>query len=151
MKERITYLDSSAILKRYVKEAGSDIIRHLYRRAYAGEVKISFNIWNIGEVLGVLERARTIGRLDNESYITARKRFLLEVKRMIKLNILTIIPFRGKILLDTWGILEKHHINQADALQLASAKHIDCIRFFTGNKKLHDIALKEGLNSTYLG
>ena len=70
---------------------------------------------------------------------------------MFNLNVLMLIPFRGRILIDTWGIIEKHYIYQADALQIASAKHINCTGFLTGDKKLHDIALKEGLNSTYLG
>lgn len=151
MKEWIVYLDSSAIIKRYVKEVGSNIVRQFYRRAYAGEVKISFNIWNIGEVLGALDRARNIGRLNDENYIIARKRFLSEVRRMIKLNLLVLIPIRGKILVNIWGIIEKHHIYQADALQISSAKYINCTSFLTGDKKLHEVALNEGLNSTHLG
>ncbi len=151
MKNPIIYLDSSAILKRYVREPGSSNVRHFYRRAYAGELKLSFSIWNIGEVLGALDRARNIGRLDDEGYLSARKRFLIETRRMMKLNLMTIVPLLGRIVLESWRILEKHHIYQADALQITSARHTMCTEFLTGDEKLHDIALKEGLNSIYLG
>jgi predicted nucleic acid-binding protein len=62
-------------------------------------VKISFNIWNIGEVLKALDRARNIGGLGSESYLIARKRFSVETKRMIDLNILVVILLERKSLL----------------------------------------------------
>lgn len=60
MAEKIVYLDSSATVKRYVEEPGSDDIRSLYESTYDGNVKLIFSIWNIDEVLGVLDKARTI-------------------------------------------------------------------------------------------
>jgi len=41
MREPIIYLDSSAILKRYVKEKGSDKVRMLYLEAMSGEATLS--------------------------------------------------------------------------------------------------------------
>jgi len=52
---KIVYLDTSAIVKRYIQEAGSDVVASLYSSAWQGSVKISFSPWNIGEVLGVLD------------------------------------------------------------------------------------------------
>ena len=72
MKEHVAYLDSSAIIKRYIKEPGSEIIKQLYQRAYTGELKICFSIWNIGEVLGALDRTLCRGRLVGEEYAIAR-------------------------------------------------------------------------------
>lgn len=56
MKEQIVYLDSSVIVKRYVEEPGSNIVRELYLKAYSGEVILSYSMWNIGEVLGAFIR-----------------------------------------------------------------------------------------------
>ncbi len=125
MRGPIAYLDSSSIVKRYVEEPGSDTIRGLYLKAYSAELIISFNSWNIGEVLGAFDKALTRGNLSQEDYLKARKRLLLET-----------------------SLLEKYHIYQADALQIVSAKIIGATQFFTGDKKLHEIANKEGLNST---
>ena len=62
MRERIVYLDSSAIVKRYIREPGSDAVRKVYLKAYSGEVILSLSVWNIGEVLGAFDKARRIGR-----------------------------------------------------------------------------------------
>ncbi|MCC6017672.1 MAG: type II toxin-antitoxin system VapC family toxin [archaeon YNP-LCB-003-016] len=150
MKERVAYLDSSAIIKRYIKEAGSEFVKQLYQGAYIGEVKVCFSIWNVGEVLGALDRAMCKGRLTEEEYATARRRFLLETRRLMKLKLLLVVPLKGKLLVEAWRIVEKHHIYQADALQIATAKQIACTEFLTGDVTLHNIALKEGLNSICL-
>lgn len=151
MRETIVYLDSSAIVKRYIKEPGSDIIRNIYLKVYAGEAVISFSIWNIGEVLGVFDRARITGRIDDETYRVVRKRFLLETRRLVKLGPLVIVPLKTRILRNSWDLVEKYHIYEADAVQIASAKHVNASKFLTGDKQLHEIAVNEGLNSVYLG
>jgi predicted nucleic acid-binding protein len=46
--------------------------------------------------------------------------------------------------------LEKHHIYQADALQIASAKYINPTKFLAADKKLHKAACDGGLNSICL-
>ncbi|WFO74887.1 type II toxin-antitoxin system VapC family toxin [Desulfurococcaceae archaeon MEX13E-LK6-19] len=150
MSEPIVYLDSSAVINRYIKGPGSSTVRELYLKAYAGEATLSFNIWNIGEVLGVLDKARSTGRITDEAYQLARKRFLLETRRLIKLGLMTIVLLDIRILSESWRLVEKHHIYEADAIQVASAKYINASHFLTGDKQLHEIAVKEGLNSIYL-
>ena len=85
MNDQIIYLDSSVIIKRYIKEPNSDFVRGLYMKSYSGEVKLSYNIWNIGEVLVAFDKARNTGRIDNRAYEIVKNRFLLETRRMIKL------------------------------------------------------------------
>ena len=63
MTEKVAYLDSSAIVKRYVYETGSEFIRAQYNDAYLGNVLLSFNVWNIGEVIGVFDRAHRQKRI----------------------------------------------------------------------------------------
>lgn len=149
MKE-LVYLDSTAIVKRYIKEPGSETVRMLFLKAYSGDLNLSFSIWNIGEVLGALDRARRIGRIDEETYIITRRRLLLETRRIIKLGMALLAPIRINTLLDTWKLIEKHHIYEADALQIATAIQLKAKQFITGDKRLHEIATKEGLKSLLL-
>jgi len=151
MSGKIVYLDASVIVKRYVDEPGSDVVRSLYKRCYFGELRISFSIWNIGEVLGVVDRARMLGRIREEDYVIAKKRFLAETIRLVRLGMLLIIGMQRSILRDSWRLVERYHIYQADALQVASAKNVKAEQFFVADRKLHEVALKEGLNSAYLG
>ena len=151
MREKTVYLDSSAIVKRYVKEPGSSVVKEAFLKAYSGELALSYSMWNIGEVLGVLDRARASGRLSSDDYEVVRRRFILETKRMVRLGLALVVPLKVGILKESWQLLEKHHIYEADALQVATAKHVGAARFMTGDKHLHEVAVKEGLRSTYLG
>lgn len=49
------YLDSSAIVKRYVLEEGSDKVKEVYLEAFNGAASLHFSLWNVGEVLGALD------------------------------------------------------------------------------------------------
>ena len=151
MRGPVVYLDSSAMVKRYVLEPNSDRVRKLYLRAYSGEVTLSYSVWNICEVLGVFDRARRMGRLDDDGYRVARRRFLLETRRMVRTASAVVLPLKVEILKDCWRLIERHHIYEADALQIVSAKHVNAAEFLTGDEKLHEVALAEGLNSAYLG
>jgi predicted nucleic acid-binding protein len=144
------YLDSSAIVKRYVEEAGTDKVREQYVKAYAGDVKLAFSLWNIGEVLGALDKARYLNRMSEEDYTRAKGTFLSETRRLARLGLAVIVPVKSTILTHSWRLLEKHRIYQADALQIASAKYINATKFLAADKKLHKAACDEGLNSICL-
>jgi predicted nucleic acid-binding protein len=147
MKEQVAYLDSSSLVKRYVKEPGSNIVRDIYLKAYSGELIIAFSSWNIGEVLGAFDKAHSRGILDRKNFLTAKNRFLLETRRLVRLGVLRLIPVRFKLLVECWTLLEKHHVYQAGALQIASAKAVNAAKFFTGDKRVYEIADAEGLNT----
>ncbi len=120
MNVTVIYLDSSAVIKRYLSEPGSNAIRTLYVKAYAGDVKIAFNLWNIGEVLGALDKAWRLGRIDEHEHGITRRRFLKETRRMVKLGVLTVIPVKMKVLIKAWKLTEKHHIYVSDRIYAAS-------------------------------
>lgn len=135
------------MVKRYIKEPGSGAVKALFLKTYSGETLLSFSIWNIGEVLGALDRAKGTGRIDEEAYITTRRRFLVETRRMTRLGLAIAAPIRTRTLIDAWKLIEKHHIYEADALQIATARQLKAAKFMTGDRHLHEIALEEGLSS----
>lgn len=146
----IIYLDSSAIVKRYVLEDGTDVVQEAYTKALQGDTKIAFSVWNIGEALGVLDTYLRRKWLKKENHKTARETFITETLRLLKLGLIKTIPVRTKLLTDSWTLVEKYHIYQADALQIVSAKNINTNRLLSADKKIVDIAQKEGINTTYL-
>ena len=150
MRENVAYLDSSAIIKRYVREEGGEHVRRLYLAAYTGEVRLAFSIWNVGEVLGALDKARRKGLLSNHAYAVARGRFLSETRRMAKLGILIIVPLSKRVVVEAWKYIEKHHIYQADAVQLASAKKVACREFVTGGQGAAPGSSQRGLKERVL-
>ncbi|MBS7247681.1 MAG: type II toxin-antitoxin system VapC family toxin [Candidatus Jordarchaeales archaeon] len=147
MGELVVYLDSSSIVKRYVQEPGSSLVRDAYVKAYSAELVIAFSSWNLGEVLGAFDKAAVRGILSEDDYLIVKSRFLAETRRMFLLGILNIIPVRFRLLAECWKLVEKYHIYQADALQIVSAKDIKSAKFITGDKKLSEVASLEGLNA----
>ncbi|MHB9301750.1 type II toxin-antitoxin system VapC family toxin [Thermofilum pendens] len=147
----MVYLDSSAVVKRYVLEPGSEVVSRVYYKALNGESTLSFSAWNIGEVLGVLDKYYRRGWLSREDYEKARFQFLGETIRLLKLRLLKIVPVRTKLLIETWRIVEKYHVYEADALQLVSAKYVGAEEFYTGDEQLHKIAAEERVGSVYVG
>jgi predicted nucleic acid-binding protein len=116
-----------------------------------GNVTLSFSVWNIGEVLGALDKYRRGQWLSDEGYLKARVQFLGETLRFIKLRLIKIVPVSTVLLKQAWSLIEKYHIHQADALQLLSAKRVNSKRFCTADASLHEVALKENLKSEYVG
>lgn len=151
MTGRSVYLDTSAILKRYLDEEGSDVVKDLFRDAYRGEVKLAFSFWNIGEVIGTLDKRLRRGQLSRDEFDFLKKGFLAEVKRFTRLGVLEVVPVHSLILADAWKLIEKYHLYQADALQIVSAKYVEAESFYTADKRLHQAAIEEGLNSILLG
>lgn len=147
MSEKRVYLDSGAIIKRYVEERGSDIVKAEYLEAYDSSASLAFSLWNMGEVLGVLDRAKRLGRLGEKEHALAKDRFIGETGRLHSLGKLRILPVDSTILTKSWALIEKYHIYQADAIQLTSAKAVGATTFMTSDKLLHGHCRKEGFAS----
>ena len=137
------YLDTSAIVKRYVIEEESQQVDTIYNKAHSGQIKIGFSIWNIGEVAVVLDKYEKRGILRNPK--TVFSKFIGETRLLIKLNQLKLIPLNIKIIIKAIEYVFKHGIYVADAVQLASAKEFD--GFLTYDKRLIQVAEAEGLKT----
>ncbi len=135
---------------RYLEERGTPEVTARFRRAYSGEVRLCFSVWNVGEVLGALDRAARLQRMSRKEHDLTRGRFLLELQRMLRLRIAEAAPVRYRTLLDSWKIVEEYHIYAADALQVATAKHAAASEFLTGDRGLHKVATSSGLESVCL-
>lgn len=145
------YLDSSAIIKRYVLEQGTEKIQETYLEAFNGAVDLHFSVWNIGEVLGALDAYYRRKWLESEDYRAARESFIAETARLLKLGVAKVVPVKSKLLAQAWILVEKHHIYEADALQIVSAKNVDADQLLSGDQRLVDISRKEKVNAAYLG
>ena len=89
--------------------------------------------------------------LESEDYGAARESFIAETVRLIKLGAAKIVPVKSKLLTQAWLLVEKHHIYEADALQIVSAKNLGADQLLSGDQRLVDISRKEEVNAAYLG
>ena len=147
MREQPVYLDSSSIAKRYVKEKGSDLVDSIYGKAEAGDLRLIFSLWNIGEAIGVLDRYLTRRLISRKEFATARSDLISETLKLSRLDSLDVLPVTSEILSQSWTLITKHHIYEADALQISSGKEVDCSLFLTADNRLLEAAIDEELNA----
>jgi len=141
------YLDSSAIIKRYVLETGSSTVDYIFDRSWAGEAFIASSLWNVGEVLGVLDERRRRGWLDQSEFKEILESFVGETIRLVRLKALELLPVPTPILIETWPLILNEHIYEADALQVQASMHSGSDVFLSGDKELIRVALKTGLKA----
>jgi len=147
MNENSVYLDTSTIVKRYIEERGSRLVDHIYSKAEAGELTAVTSLWNIGEVLGVLDKYRSRKLIDDRALLESLKHFLGESLKMIRLESMQILPLTTDIFVQTYALTLKHHIYQADALQVATCGTSNCRLLVSADHLLLTIAQKESLNA----
>jgi len=140
-------LDTSSIVKRYVEESGSRLVDRIYARAEAGENRVATSLWNVGEVLGVLDTYRSRRLIDSRAFHESLSSFLAESLKMIRLENLEIIPVTAHLLMETYDLILEHHIYQADALQVAACQTADCKIFLSADSRLLKVAREENLNA----
>ncbi|MGB9729604.1 MAG: type II toxin-antitoxin system VapC family toxin [Thermoprotei archaeon] len=148
MSGEIYYLDTSAIVKRYVVEHGSEVVDEVFRDAYRGLAVASFSYWNIAEVAVVFDKYGKILGLNTRELT---RNMLREIKTLNRLQKLRVVGITPTLIKNSIQLVFKHHIYVADALQIVSAKTVGSSKFLTGDKKLAKIAEQEGLQSVYIG
>jgi len=145
--EEIYYMDTSALVKRYIDEHGSEIVDNIYKDAYQGIKRLSFSYWNIAEAVIVFDKyAKRLG-VDAKEIV---RYMLRESITLSRLNRLITVSVNPSVLLASIELVLKYHIYVADALQIASAKRFNNPIMVTGDKKIANIAEIEGLKVLYL-
>lgn len=145
-EEHRIYLDTSAIAKRYVKEAGTGTIDNIFEEAESGRVTIGFSSSNISETLDVLLKRFHKKEFDEKGLHQTVEAFLAESLKLFRLRSLQILPPTFTILVDCWTCALKHKIYTPDALQIATAKAFKADSFLTFDERLKNVAEAEGLD-----
>jgi len=137
------YLDTSALIKRYLVEEGSDEVDSLFERAYKEKVVIVTSQWNVGEAAVVFDKYHQRDVISDVEEVFGL--FYNEARMMTKLGSLRILPVLGETISRSILLVFAHHIYIADALQIETCKQEDCELFVTFDEKLNTVAIKEGL------
>ena len=148
MRGRRIYLDTSALVKRYVIEPGTGTIDSIYKEAHEGYVTIGFSLWNIGEASVVFDKYERMGLIDSGRKLL--EKLLGETRLLISLESLKLIDITLDIVLESVKLVLKHHVYVADALQIASAKK-GFNEFVTADRKLAEVARAEKLITVLVG
>jgi uncharacterized protein len=129
------FLDSSALVKRYIEETGSQKVAE--RCAKAGEIAVC--IICLPEVLSACNLLLREKKINQEQYNWIKNEFLLDI------NELVIIDLTDDVISRSIQCLEKGAVRSLDALHIAAAVEYKCGLFLSGDIRQKKIAGQMGL------
>jgi predicted nucleic acid-binding protein len=138
----VIYLDTSTLVKRYVKEKGSEIVQRLFARQ---EDKVTAKIAYV-EALAAFSRRRREGYLAENDYVSLCQRFDSEWEAYV------VVELSDEVLKASRRLIDNYPLKGFDAIHLASAlliKNIvkEEVTFTCSDRNLLDAAEKENLNT----
>jgi len=135
------FLDSSALAKRYVREAGTDRVVALC--ADADEVVVS--ILALPEVVSTLNRLRREGRLSDSEYATIRQEVADDLAGATTMELTPSVVDKALV------CLERSRLRASDALHVATAMEAAPDLFLTGDRRQREGAMKAGVKVEGVG
>jgi predicted nucleic acid-binding protein len=147
MSARNVYLDTSIIVKRYIEEKGSKLVDDVYGHAEVGALKLSFSMWNVGELIGALDQHVSRKVISEMQFRVSIRDFVAETMKLFRLGHLNIRSPTAKIFADAWYLVFSSHIYEADAIQIATAKSLECDLFLSADAELIEVAKQTNLQA----
>lgn len=145
MKTTFYYLDTSALVKRYIQETGSDNMDYIFSLPF--HKRIFSSIFTIVEFTSTGNRLLKTQRIDPGEWNEMTQTFLYDMETFIH-----FISVDDRIILLSVALVKEHGLRPGDAIQLASLIHcrdnireIDTdIQFIASDNLLCLAAEKEG-------
>jgi predicted nucleic acid-binding protein len=130
------FYDTSAFIKLFQEEFGSDKITELRNEATVNAVSIIC----MPETFSTLNRLRREKKFDMETYKLIKREFLEE------LNSFFVCDLGHQIIKDSIGIIEKNPLKGMDSIHVSTAMKWKADKFVSGDKQQLKSAKANGLN-----
>jgi len=141
------YLDTSALIKRYIQEPGTMAVDIIFDKASDGSLRIATSAWNVGEGLGVLDYRRRRGFLKEDEFRVAIRSLTSEFLRLMRIDALQVYPVRTSLLTEAWSLVLSQHLYQADALQVVTCNDSQSKLLITSDELLRKASEEIGLKA----
>jgi predicted nucleic acid-binding protein len=141
------YLDSSALVKRYVQEPGTTAVDVIFDSASAGAIATATSVWNIGEVFGVFDYRRRRRLITEHEFHVATHNLTSEVLGLMRDGAMLVYPVRTAMLTEAWAIVLTQHLYQADALQIVTCNKSKSKVLITSDQMLQRASESLGLKA----
>jgi predicted nucleic acid-binding protein len=130
------YLDSSAFLKRYLKEAGTPRVIELC----GGAEEVLLSVIVTPECLATLNRLRRERRLSEQQYGTTKQELLDDLGEA------TLVQLEHSVVEKAISCVERSPLRALDAIHVASALECKPDRFLSADRRQCEAARAAGLN-----
>lgn len=141
------YLDSSAVVKRYIQEPGTPAVDIIFDRASVGGIVIATSVWNLGEAFGVFDYRHRRRLLTENEFRVAVQSLTSEVLGLIRDGAMEVYPVRTSLLAEAWTVVLTQHLYQADALQIVTYNDSKSKVLITSDELLRKASERLGLRA----
>jgi predicted nucleic acid-binding protein len=104
-------------------------------------------MWNVGELIGALDQHLSRKVISEMQFRTSTRDFVAESMKLFRLGHLNIRSPTAKIFADAWHLIFSSHIYEADAIQIATAKSLECDLFLSADAELIGVAKQTNLQT----
>jgi len=140
------YLDSSAFLKQFSEEKGSEVAHKLFVACENEKIELATSQWTIGETIAAIDRKFRRNEI-TEEVRDANIKFLLELTgKLAHKKCLMIIPLVERVVSASWKYITSDHLSADDAVQLLSFMMINSEAFLASDKYLLGAIKQEGVD-----
>jgi predicted nucleic acid-binding protein len=155
VKKRV-YFDTSAVIKEFVPEVGSDLVDDTSNAARDDKLQVIMSIWSINEAVAVIDRLtrRPLDPLSIAEQQQIMATFVERVKATSDKAAFRIAPIEHPLVANSRLLIDEMHISADDALHVYTGWIYDCDFFYIHDNKIVNrlkAASIEGMNITDLG
>ena len=144
MNESRVYLDTSILIKRYVKEEGSDVADSYFHMAQRGNTVICLSEINLGEAAVVFDKYSRRMSIDANVRLQT---MLSELKGLERSSSVEIYPVSSYLIREAIKTVLDQHIYIIDAIQLETCIEAHGTVFCSADKELNTTARRIGLET----
>ena len=138
------YIDTSAFVKRYHTEKGSEVVNKVFDEGKKGNKKICISYWVISETVNALDKHFSRGELTKNDLMKVMGSLFYDIFTGINKGYLTVTEISPEILTASWDYIIEEHLSAGDALHLVTALYNGCTEFMAADRKLLRVAEKKG-------
>ena len=139
------YIDTSAFVKRYHSEEGSDVVNRIFEDARNGVKSIVISLWVVSETINALDKHYLRGEIPKDEFKKVLAAIFNDIEKGIECRYIQVVDIHREILGASWEYITNDHISAGDALHIATALYAGCDEFMAADKKLLKIAESKGL------
>ena len=115
----VFYLDTSALVKRYRTEEGTEFIDTLFRKIEKSEDRLATSFFSALEFISALRRLLKGEQITQEAFFDSTARFVADLEKYF-----IISSVDDTVVSRSLSLIIKHAIKTADAIQLSSVLHL---------------------------
>lgn len=140
-------MDSSAFVKEFSEETGSEIAHRLFSDCEKGRIELVTSHWTIGESIAAVDRKFRKRELTEEQRDTIIVTLIGRTTELANKKHLTIVTLNQNFVTASWKYITSNHLSADDALHLVSYLVTECDIFAASDKYLVAVTKKEGIES----